>query len=545
METATIPYPLDLQFRGFVEGSTIKDKSSGRTLCHYFGGIPYALPPIGPFRWQRPRPLEPCYRYGTRANPGRYTGAASVCPQPGKPSPLFDEDCLQCNIWTPEGEAPAKGWPVYFYIHGGFLQFGNANTPNDPTALLSSTPFKAIIVKPAYRLNLFGFLAARELSTAQKKSVGNMGFWDLRLALEWTYKNINYFGGDPTNITIGGYSAGAHCAFYQLTYDLDQPPQNRLIKRIIMHSNGPGVPPKSLEETQLQFNELLSVLSIPQSLPFSEKLALLRSKSSQELMSAIPKMKLHQFRAITDGDFIKPSLFPSILNGSFAAQVIASNVQIIIGDCTSEHHIYALHRPAPSPSATTIFKRLEADYPVHICQALSQHYSPTGQLPPGCKNWPEAFGKIYADIQIHATQRGFISSLYKHGAGHLIHRYRINWRSKTAITPKKFGPTHGADMALWFYGDGKVVPKEEEQIMGDAFIKNLSKFVKGERMEEWQGLEADELRYLKADGTVEIRQDEAWTEGLKVWQAMMEQPHPATTITTTTSTTTKNERAKL
>jgi carboxylesterase type B len=111
METTTSPCPLDLQFRGFIEGSTIKEKSSDRVLCHYFGGIPYALPPIGPYRWRMPRPLEPCYRYGTRANPGRYTGVASVCPQPGRESPLFDEDCLQCNIWIPDGTAPKTGEP--------------------------------------------------------------------------------------------------------------------------------------------------------------------------------------------------------------------------------------------------------------------------------------------------------------------------------------------------------------------------------------------------------------------------------------------------
>lgn len=111
MDATTSPYSLDLQFRGFIEGSTIKEKSTERVLCHYFGGIPYALPPIGPYRWQRPRPLEPCYRYGTRANPGRYTGVASVCPQPGRVNPLFDEDCLQCNIWIPQGVAPEKGEP--------------------------------------------------------------------------------------------------------------------------------------------------------------------------------------------------------------------------------------------------------------------------------------------------------------------------------------------------------------------------------------------------------------------------------------------------
>lgn len=108
MNTTKIPHLLDLQFRGFVEGSTIKSEA-GEELCHHFGGIPYGLPPVGPFRWRRPRPLPPCYRYGTYANPGSYAGKASVCPQLANVTALDDEDCLQLNISIPIGQAPTEG----------------------------------------------------------------------------------------------------------------------------------------------------------------------------------------------------------------------------------------------------------------------------------------------------------------------------------------------------------------------------------------------------------------------------------------------------
>lgn len=116
MTRSTEPYLRDLEFRGFVEGLTYVDNNS-QPLCHYFGGIPYALPTVGPFRWQKPRSLPPCYRYGTRANPGRYTGICSLCPQPGEgDDALWDEDCLQCNVWIPAGTPPEGGWPVLFWI---------------------------------------------------------------------------------------------------------------------------------------------------------------------------------------------------------------------------------------------------------------------------------------------------------------------------------------------------------------------------------------------------------------------------------------------
>lgn len=118
METITEPITKDLDYKGFIEGSAIKEKSSGTVLCHYYGGVPYALPPVGPFRWRKPRSLPPCYRYGTRANPGRFTGQTGICPQPGRPSPLFDEDCVQCNIWVPVGETPGEGIASQIVVYG-------------------------------------------------------------------------------------------------------------------------------------------------------------------------------------------------------------------------------------------------------------------------------------------------------------------------------------------------------------------------------------------------------------------------------------------
>lgn len=64
---------------------------------------------------------------------------------------------------------------------------------------------------PAYRVNLFGFLYSAELAldaASVEETVGNYGFWDQRLAMEWTRENIYLFGGNPGMITLAGYSAG-------------------------------------------------------------------------------------------------------------------------------------------------------------------------------------------------------------------------------------------------------------------------------------------------------------------------------------------------
>lgn len=111
METVQKPYLKSLGPRGYVQGVTISTKSSNTPLCHYFGGLRYALPP--PERWRKAQKLPSTYSYGTKRSPYRCPGSTGVCPQ----STFMDlpvaqdwnEDCFQCNIWIPLGEPPRKG----------------------------------------------------------------------------------------------------------------------------------------------------------------------------------------------------------------------------------------------------------------------------------------------------------------------------------------------------------------------------------------------------------------------------------------------------
>jgi carboxylesterase type B len=404
---------------------------------------------------------------------------------------------------------------------------GSANN-DQPIALLSETSFKAIIVQPAYRLNIFGFLASYEMlsdPTNTDKTFGNFGFWDLRLALEWTYKNISYFGGNPTNLTVGGYSAGAHATFHQLAYDLESPPEKRIVKRVIMHSNGPGVQPKSVDEVQLQFNELLTVLGISPSLPSNQKMAQLRAMDAQTLLKAVRKMKLHQFRAVTEGYFVRHALFAEIENGTFSRKMIASNTNLLIGECSDEHFVFRLHH-TPAAGYENIVQRLEADYPAKASKALGKHYFPGGCLPGEFKSWTEAFGKIYADVQIHATQRGFIEALITGGAGPLMKRYRIEWRSKVAdlSTPKEWGATHGADQAIWWFGDKGTADEKEKKIITEGLLDQYAAYIKGEDV-EWGTNDPLKSRRLRADGKVDFWQDE-FRDKIKVWEALLEADKP-------------------
>jgi carboxylesterase type B len=433
-------------------------------------------------------------------------------------------------------------------VDGGWLQFGSPNGFN-AAALLGETDFKCVIVMPAYRVNLFGFLYSAELeqdAAAVGETVGNHGFWDQRLAMEWTKENVHLFGGNPDNITISGYSAGecisvphpiliyspmdsgANSVFHQLAYDLRQPDDKAIVRQACIFSNSPAVQPKAPAETQLQFDQLLSALDIPLSLSGNEKLARLRALPPKRLLDAMESIEIHQFRPTTDNGFILPNLFPSLDNGDFARKLLSRNVRLILGECADEHFLYSVWFPPKADTLDALRTRLIADYPERIVDALLPLHYPTKSLPPNCQNWtPDAWGRIYADIQVYHMQRGLIHALTENTAGidasRLIYRYRIEFRAKCVEKgmPLEWGVTHASDYPLWFWGNGDVLTEAEKRSTEEAFIGPLSRFVKGGDGDEFGwGTNGKGVRVLRADGHVEIREDALWEEGVRVWKAL-------------------------
>ncbi|KAE8147049.1 alpha/beta-hydrolase [Aspergillus avenaceus] len=523
------PYVKSLAARGFVQGVTLTDRTTNTPLCHYFGGLRYALPPSQ--RWRQAQRLPDTYTYGSESNPGQCTGAAGVCPQPKflnlSVQEGWTEDCFQCNVYVPVGEPPKDGWPVLIFLHGGWLQFGSPNSFS-ASQLLGETAFNAIVVMPAYRVGVFGFLYSSELehdAASVNESAGNQGFWDQRLALEWTRDNIALFKGNPSQITISGYSAGAYSVFYQLAYDIHLPQEKSLIKQATIWSNSPVAQPKDPSSAQDQFSQLLSALNIPEStLSPSEKLARLRSIPAKTLLDTATKLvATNQFRPTTDSTFIRPSLFHSLDTGAFGRSLRARNIRILLGECRDEHSLYATWYPPPQNTFSALHDRLRAEYPPALVTSLLNLYCPNGELPVGCGNWhADAFGLIYADIQVHKMQRGLVHSLVLGGAAHLVYRYRIEYRLRCAddAFPPEWGVTHATDMLIWFWGNGKVVQDYEKPLIMKALIGPLTRFVHGEPDIGWGTTDYREVRRLKPDGSVDIWQDGYWDEAMRIWKCV-------------------------
>lgn len=82
-----------------------------------------------------------------------------------------------------------------------------------------------------YRLSGLGFMALPELMD-ESQTTGNYGVQDQRAALQWVQRNILYFGGDPSQVTIAGESAGAFSTMWHLV----SPQSKGLFHSAIMES---------------------------------------------------------------------------------------------------------------------------------------------------------------------------------------------------------------------------------------------------------------------------------------------------------------------
>jgi para-nitrobenzyl esterase len=194
-------------------------------------GIPYAKaarfePPVPAPDWDEAFPA---------------TSWSPACPQP--PTPLLDdalghqlghlsrdEHCQHLSVTLPRDVGPGEALPVMVWIHGGSYTSGAGDMPiTDPAALVAEQ--RVVVVSVTYRLGLFGFLGDSRGRPA------NLGLLDQVEALRWVQRNISAFGGDPSQVTAFGESAGGDA----VAHLMGTPGAAALFSRAIIQSPPLGI----------------------------------------------------------------------------------------------------------------------------------------------------------------------------------------------------------------------------------------------------------------------------------------------------------------
>jgi len=180
-------------------GGTVHGVALGASFAYL--GVRYAAPPTGSLRFAAPAPT------GCTADADLdATALGPKCPQLDD-SDVFqgDEDCLRVNIWAPAA-APSTPRAVMVWIHGGANAVGFASDPLYDGQKLAEAG-DVVVVTLDYRVGQLGFVDHATLA-AESSASGNYGLLDQIAALGWVHDNIAGFGGDPTNVTVFGESAG-------------------------------------------------------------------------------------------------------------------------------------------------------------------------------------------------------------------------------------------------------------------------------------------------------------------------------------------------
>jgi len=213
---------------GYVKGIDVDDDIQA------WLGIPYAEPPKGQLRFKRPvKKADWNSTFDASKQPnacmqlpdlsfGNFSGS-----QMWNPNTNISEDCLYLNVYSPRARSSSEKLPVLIWIYGGGFTTGTSTLDiYNPNELVKRG--NVVFVSFQYRVGAHGFLYFNDPDVP-----GNVGLLDQVMVLEWVQENIENFGGDKTEVTIMGESAGGSSVAYHLLSHLSKD----LFHRAILQSS--------------------------------------------------------------------------------------------------------------------------------------------------------------------------------------------------------------------------------------------------------------------------------------------------------------------
>lgn len=386
-----------------------------------FLGIPFAKPPIGELRWERPMPLHgpqgqvdatsfrPACRQ-TGSGLAWYHGMMSrvgVDPSLMK-GPEYSEDCLYLNVWAKGDVSSPK--PVLVFIHGGSNKGGWSYEPNYRGEALAARG--VIVVTVAYRLGVFGWLSHPDMN------IQNAGLHDLIAALDWVSENIAAFGGDPSRIVVSGESAGADNALHLAL----SPPISGKLAGVIHQSAGWSATSTLSRDAGFALGRALVVHHLGPDGQFEG----LKNIAAEDLLeSQVELFSEHYFSPIPDAETLPIPLEDVVEGGTFP------KLDLIIGSNRNESLMYL-------PESARLEDYLEGFFPVEswedIKQMLGADLSELAQM-----------DRLRSAVQYTCPSLAVASAAHDAGGSAYVYRFDRMREGFDAI-----GAYHGAELPYVF-----------------------------------------------------------------------------------------------
>lgn len=305
-------------------------------VCRFYG-VPYAAAPVGANRFAAP--TEHSGWSGERDATQKGPNAPQILRDfPGMDVTPFigsgwrqGHEYLAANIWTPD--VNAKRLPVMVFIHGGAWVGGTSDCPAyDGTSFARNG---VVLISINYRMGIEGVLPLQGAAT-------NICLRDMIAALKWVQTNAEIFGGDPSNVTVFGESAGA----MSIANLIGSPLAKGLFHRAIVQS-GHGSMLRTMASATILIAKLSEILGVP---PTADGF---RAKSLEECARAVEAVSqpatgldmrepdgrdrtfgLSKFLPLLGDDVVPEPSLAALAKGAGA------DVDLLIGSCSEEMNIY-------------------------------------------------------------------------------------------------------------------------------------------------------------------------------------------------------------
>ena len=469
-------------------GKVVGIDDSAGTGTYAWKGVPFAKPPVGALRWKAP--VDPadwksprdaqnfgnaCVQYGRIYGPGannRYDPTIGTTLNQA----VGSEDCLYLNIWRPADRRGDR--PVIVFVHGGSNVSGYTADPvYDGAALAKATD--SVVVTVNYRLGIFGFfnLAQLKSGTDAQEDSGNFALLDIIKALQFIRHDIAKFGGNPTNVTLMGQSAGAIDVYALLTTPATVAARPQLFNKVVPLSGGislasnlpPGrlatVAPAStyaLQGNQLLYQQLVvdgiapdvvSAAAWVASQPAAAVAAYMRSKTPAALLTTL-LFKLAVLGLAGSGPIPDGAMLPLDPIGAIAAGNYL-RVPVMAGNTRDEGKLF--------PTFLTLFGgpsgRLVSDKQLFDIQFA---YNPDAAPQITIDQWiPAAYLPVTTPVTGFNARTELLNQLFLVAAANNVLStlksqqnevwyYRFDWDEEPAPFNDIYGAAHAFDLPFLF-----------------------------------------------------------------------------------------------